>query len=126
MSTRNTSPKQARHNTDTEILPTHSVSAAGAASNISALTLNETNTFSPSSSQASAQSPHQSTSPSRDKLTTLAVAAPPTIKKPSSALTEPLPPEVSLVIDLIEQDLGSGWILAEFKILIKEDKDIRY
>ena len=126
MSARNTSPKRPRRDTDIEILPTHSVSAAGAASNVSALTLNETNTFSPSSSQAGARSPRRSISPSRDKLTTLAVAAPPTIKKPSSALTESLPPEVSRVMDLIEEDLGSGWIPAEFKTLIKEDKDIGY
>ncbi|KAF2245175.1 hypothetical protein BU26DRAFT_553673 [Trematosphaeria pertusa] len=47
MSMRATSPKRPRRDTNTKVLPTHSVSAAGAASNASALALNKKNTFSP-------------------------------------------------------------------------------
>jgi len=57
MSTRTNNPKHPRHDTDTEVLPTHGEPAAGAASNASALMLNERNTFNLLSSQAGTRSP---------------------------------------------------------------------
>jgi hypothetical protein len=96
MSTRTTSPKRPRRGTDTEVLPTHSVSAAGAASNASALMLNERITFSPPSSQAgtTGRSPRRANSPSRDNIAVLASASPPTITEPSSGLKTPPPRRV--------------------------------
>jgi hypothetical protein len=84
MSTRTASPKRRRHDSEAEVLPSHSVSAAGAASNASALVLNERNIFSPPGSQAGTRSPRRANSPSRDNITVLASASPPTITEPSS------------------------------------------
>ncbi|KAF1828267.1 hypothetical protein BDW02DRAFT_603569 [Decorospora gaudefroyi] len=84
MSTRTASPNRQRRDSDTEVLPTHTVSAVGAASNASAPVLNERNTFSPPGSQAGTRSPRRANSPSRDNIAVLASASPPTITEPSS------------------------------------------
>ncbi|KAH8726038.1 hypothetical protein GQ44DRAFT_579865, partial [Phaeosphaeriaceae sp. PMI808] len=123
MSARNTSPKRPRRDTDTEILPTHSVSAAGVASNVSALTLNETNTFSPSSSQFGTRSPRRANSPPRKKIAVLASASPPTITKPSLGLKKPLPQKVRDVKERLGEGLDKGWIPVELRKLIEEDTD---
>ncbi|KAF2183978.1 hypothetical protein K469DRAFT_739699 [Zopfia rhizophila CBS 207.26] len=101
MSTHTASPKRRRCDSDTEVLPTHSVSAAGAASN--ALVLNEGNTFSPPGS------------PSRDNIAVLASASPPTITKPSSGLHAPPPRRVRDVMERLEDRLDRGWIPGELR-----------
>lgn len=126
MSTRTTSPKRPRCDTDTEVLPTHSVSAAGAASNASALLLNERNTFSPPSSQAGTRSPRRANSPSRDNIAVLASASPPTITEPSSGLKTPPPRRVRDVMERLEDGLDSGWIPGWLREPIEEDKDFGY
>ncbi|PSN58769.1 hypothetical protein BS50DRAFT_368104 [Corynespora cassiicola Philippines] len=128
MSTRNPSPKRPRRDTDidTEILPTHSASAAGAASSAGALTLNERNTFSPPSSQAGNRSPRRANSPSRDNIAVLASASPPTITEPSSGLKTPPPRRVRDVIERLEDGLDRGWIPGQLRELIEEDEDFGY
>ena len=74
MWTRNTNPKRPRCDTDTEVLPIHGVSAAGVASNASALILNERNTFSPPSSQAGTRSPRRANTRAGQRLDTGMVA----------------------------------------------------
>ncbi|KAF2462694.1 uncharacterized protein BDR25DRAFT_347642 [Lindgomyces ingoldianus] len=126
MSTRTTSHKRPRRDTDTEVLPTHSVSAAGAASSASALILNERNTFSPPSSQAGTRSPRRANSPSRDNVTVLASASPPTITEPSSGLKTPPPRRVRDVMERLEDGLDSGWIPGWLRETIEEDRDFGY
>ncbi|KAJ6280845.1 hypothetical protein J3E71DRAFT_362255 [Bipolaris maydis] len=101
-------PKRPRRDTDTEVLPTHSVSAAGAASNTSALMLNERNTFSPPSSQAGTRSPCRANSPSSDNIAVRASTSPP-ITEPSSGLKTPPPLRVRNVMEQLEDGLNSGW-----------------
>ncbi|KAL5371474.1 hypothetical protein DPSP01_014248 [Paraphaeosphaeria sporulosa] len=126
MSTRTTSPKRPRLDTDTEVLPSHSLSAAGAASNASALVLNERNTFSPPSSQAGTRSPRRANSPSRDNIAVLASASPPTITEPSSGLKTPPPRRVRDVMERLEDGLDSGWIPGWLREPIEEEQDFGY
>ncbi|KAF2740307.1 hypothetical protein EJ04DRAFT_572164 [Polyplosphaeria fusca] len=126
MSTRNPSPKRPRRDTDADVLPTHSVSAAGAASNASALMLTEANTFSPPSSQVGTRRPHRANSPSRDNITALASASPPTIVELSSGLKTPPPRRVREVIERLEDELDRGWIPDRLRELIEEDTDFGY
>ncbi|PVH90837.1 hypothetical protein DM02DRAFT_399961 [Periconia macrospinosa] len=126
MSTRNTSPKRPRRDTETEVLPAHSASAVGAASSSSALMLNETNTFSPPGSQTSTRSPRRANSPSRDNITVLASASPPTITEPSSGLKTPPPQRVRNVMEQLEDGLGRGWIPGRLRKSIEEDADFGY
>ncbi|KAF2679856.1 hypothetical protein K458DRAFT_407707 [Lentithecium fluviatile CBS 122367] len=110
MSTSTTSPKRLRRDSDTEVLPTHSVSTARTALTASALVLNEQNTFSPPGSQASTRSPHRTNSPSRDNIAVLASESPPTITEPSSGLKAPPPRRVSEIMERLEEGLDRGWI----------------
>ncbi|KAF2834338.1 hypothetical protein M501DRAFT_1009755 [Patellaria atrata CBS 101060] len=126
MSTRTGSPKRPRCDSDIEVLPSHSVSAAGAASNTSALLLNERNTFSPPDSQAGARSPRRTNSPSRDNITVLASASPSTIMEPSSGLKAPPPRRVRDVMERLEDGLDRGWIPGLLRDLIEEDRDFGY
>ncbi|KAF2254200.1 hypothetical protein BU26DRAFT_134941 [Trematosphaeria pertusa] len=126
MSARTNSPKRPRRDTDTEVLPAHSVSAAGAASNVSALALNEKNTFSPPGSQAGTRSPRRANSPSRDSISVLASAFPPTITEPSSGLRTPPPRRVRDVMERLEDGLDRGWIPGRLREPIDEDQDFGY
>ncbi|KAF1345001.1 hypothetical protein EJ07DRAFT_186172 [Lizonia empirigonia] len=126
MSTRTTSPKRVRRDSDTEVLPIHSISAAGATSSASLLTLNERNTFSPSGSQTSARNPRRANSPSRDNIAVLATACPPTITEPSSGLKEPPPTRVTDFMERLGEGLEGGWIPSQLRKLIEEDTDFGY
>ncbi|KAF2679499.1 hypothetical protein K458DRAFT_117213 [Lentithecium fluviatile CBS 122367] len=126
MSTRTTSPKRPRRNTDTEVLPFHSISAAGVASTASALMLNKRITFSPPGSQAGTRSPHRANSPSRDNIAVLASASPPTITEPSSGLKTLPPRRVRDVMERLEDSLDRGWIPGWLRELIEEDQDFGY
>ncbi|KNG52805.1 hypothetical protein DDE82_009088 [Stemphylium lycopersici] len=111
---------------DSEVLPTHSISAAGATSSANPLTLHERNTFSPSGSQTSARNPRRANSPSRDNIAVLATACPPTITEPSSGLKEPPPTRVTDVMERLEEGLEGGWIPGQLRKLIEEDTDFGY
>lgn len=126
MSTRNPSPKRPRRDTDTEVLPTQSVSVVEATSNASALVLNGTNTFSPPSSQAGNRSARRANSPSRDSIAVLASATPPTITEPSSGLKTPPPQRVRDVMERLEDGLDRGWIPGRLRQSIEEDADFGY
>ncbi|KAF2023753.1 hypothetical protein EK21DRAFT_118475 [Setomelanomma holmii] len=126
MSARTSSPKRPRCDTDSEILPAHSVSATGETSNASVLLLNERNTFSPPGSQTGTKSPRRANSPSRDSMAFLASASPPTITEPSSGLKDPPPRRVRDVMERLEAGLDKGWIPIELRKLIEEDQDFGY
>ena len=126
MSTRIPSPKRPRCDTDSEILPAHSVSAAGGASNASVLLLNERNAFSPLGSQTGAKSPRRASSPSRDVMAILASVFPPKITEPSSGLKDPPPRRVRDVMERLKNGLDKGWIPIELRTLIEEDQDFGY
>ncbi|KAF3030366.1 hypothetical protein E8E12_000933 [Didymella heteroderae] len=126
MSARTSSPKRLRRDSNSEILPVHSMSAAGPGSNASALLLNERNTFSPLGSQSGARSPRRPNSPSRDSIAILASAYPPTITEPSSGLKNPPPIRVRNVMERLETGLDKGWIPEELRKLIEDDRDFGY
>jgi len=126
MSTRNPSPKRPRRDTDAEVLPIHSISAAGASSHASALMLNETNTFSLLSSQAGNRSPRRANSLTRDSIAILASASPATITGPSSGLERPPPRRVRDIMERLEDGLGGGWIPGRLREPIEEDADFGY
>ncbi|KAF2634935.1 hypothetical protein P280DRAFT_523597 [Massarina eburnea CBS 473.64] len=126
VSTRTTSPKRVRRDSDSEVLPTHSISAAGATSSANPLTLHERNTFSPSGSQTSARNPRRANSSSRDNIAVLATACPPTITEPSSGLKEPPPTRVTDVMERLEEGLEGGWIPGQLRKFIEEDTDFGY
>jgi hypothetical protein len=120
MSTRNTSRTRPGRDNDIEFLPSHSVSIAAS----SVLALNERNTFSPPSSQASTT--RRANSPSRDNITVLASASPPTITEPSSGLKTRPPQRLTEVIARLEAGLDRGWIPGRLRDTITEDQDFGY
>jgi hypothetical protein len=125
MPTTSNSSKRPRRNSD-EVLPVHSVSAVGAASNVNALVLNEGNTFALPSSTGGSRSSRRPPSPSRDDAATLAFASPPTITGPGSILKAPPPQKVRDTIQRLEDGLDRGWIPSSLRKPIEDDQDLGY